>query len=391
MKQKKTILSILFLAVLMFATYTVLAQCGKELDFGQMLRFLQVGKPLHFACALVCMCLFVVLEGVSLRRINQKLGWDTGFTPNLIYSAADVYYSAITPSAAGGQPASGYYMVRDGIPLSAATSSLMLNIVCYTASLDIIGVAAMATNFPLFLRLAWPVQLLILLGIGIQFVLLVFFLLCMFKSDLVLGMSRGVIRFLGKLHLVRDPAAKEEKIHHTVEQYAQCVSLMAGSRRLFLEVLVLNLAQRVVQMLITCFVCTAVPTGLNFGQVLARQAFCLTGSNSIPLPGSVGAFEYLYIGIFGLDISPRRIASVHDDGAGNLLLSVLCPLWSHDLALPHSHREKVIYYARLLSLRSYSYLPVPGQLGHRHLHDPQRPPHHLGHRLPHGVRLSGRL
>lgn len=198
-------------------------------------------------------------------------------------------------------------MVRDGIPLSAATSSLMLNIVCYTASLDIIGVAAMATNFPLFLRLAWPVQLLILLGIGIQFVLLVFFLLCMFKSDLVLGMSRGVIRFLGKLHLVRDPAAKEEKIHHTVEQYAQCVSLMAGSRRLFLEVLALNLAQRVVQMLITCFVCTAVPTGLNFGQVLARQAFCLTGSNSIPLPGSVGAFEYLYIGIFGLDIYPDAL------------------------------------------------------------------------------------
>ena len=165
----------------------------------------------------------------------------------------------------------------------------------------------MATNFPLFLRLAWPVQLLILLGIGIQFVLLVFFLLCMFKSDLVLGMSRGVIRFLGKLHLVRDPAAKEEKIHHTVEQYAQCVSLMAGSRRLFLEVLALNLAQRVVQMLITCFVCTAVPTGLNFGQVLARQAFCLTGSNSIPLPGSVGAFEYLYIGIFGLDIYPDAL------------------------------------------------------------------------------------
>ena len=170
-----------------------------------------------------------------------------------------------------------------------------------------VAVAAMATNFPLFLRLAWPVQLLILLGIGIQFVLLVFFLLCMFKSDLVLGMSRGVIRFLGKLHLVRDPAAKEEKIHHTVEQYAQCVSLMAGSRRLFLEVLALNLAQRVVQMLITCFVCTAVPTGLNFGQVLARQAFCLTGSNSIPLPGSVGAFEYLYIGIFGLDIYPDAL------------------------------------------------------------------------------------
>lgn len=326
MKRKKTIFSILFLAVLMFATYTVLAQCGKELDFGQMLQFIRAGDPVNLVCALVCMCLFVVLEGVSLRRINQKLGWDTGFGANLIYSAADVYYSAITPSAAGGQPASGYYMVRDGIPLSAATSSLMLNIICYTASLDIIGVAAMATNFPLFLRMEWPIQLLILLGIGIQFVLLIFFLLCMFKNDLVLRMSRGVIRFLGKLHLVRDQAAKEEKIHHTVEQYAQCVSLMAGSRRLFAEVLALNLAQRVVQLLITCFVCTAVPTGLTFGQVLARQAFCLTGSNSIPLPGSVGAFEYLYIGIFGLDIHPGALlpSMMTARGISYYLCFVLC-------------------------------------------------------------------
>ena len=217
-------------------------------------------------------------------------------------------------------------MVRDGIPLSAATSSLMLNIVCYTASLDIIGVAAIATNFPLFLRMEWPIQLLILLGIGIQFVLLIFFLLCMFKSDLVLRMSRGVIRFLGKLHLVRDQAAKEEKIHHTVEQYAQCVSLMAGSWRLFAEVLALNLAQRVVQLLITCFVCTAVPTGLTFGQVLARQAFCLTGSNSIPLPGSVGAFEYLYIGIFGLDIHPGALlpSMMTARGISYYLCFVLC-------------------------------------------------------------------
>lgn len=307
MKRRKTILSFLLLAVLMVATYMVLAQCGKELDFGQMAQFIKAGNPLYFLCALVCMGLFVILEGVSLRRINQKLGWDTGFVPNLIYSAADVYYSAITPSAAGGQPASGYYMVRDGIPLSAATSSLMLNIVCYTASLDIIGIVAMVTNFGLFLRLSWPIQLLILLGIGIQFLLLIFFLLCMFKSDLVLRMSHGLIGALAKLHLVRDREGKEEKARHTVDQYAQCVSMMAGSRRLFVEVLALNLAQRVLQMLIACFVCTAVPTGLTFGQVLARQAFCLTGSNSVPLPGSVGAFEYLYLGIFGLDMLPSAL------------------------------------------------------------------------------------
>ena len=104
MKQKKTILSILFLAVSCSPPIPCLTPVhGKELISGPDAAFLRWGA-LHFACALVCMCLFVVLEGVSLRRINQKLGWDTGFTPNLIYSAADVYYSAITPLPPADSP-----------------------------------------------------------------------------------------------------------------------------------------------------------------------------------------------------------------------------------------------------------------------------------------------
>lgn len=307
MKKKKTVLGILFLALLMAATYFTLAKCGKELNFGEMAHFIQQAEPLHLVGALLCMCLFVLLEGLSLCSINRHLGQDTGVVPSIIYSAADVYYSAITPSAAGGQPASGYYMVRDGIPFSAATTSLMLNIVCYTASLDIIGIFTLATNFQLFLRLDLAIKLLIFFGIAVQFCLLIFFLLCMYKSDLVFRMSKAVIRLLVRLKLVRNQTAMEEKLHHTVSQYAQCVIVVTSNRGLIWKVLLMNLEQRIVQIMITCFVCTAVPTGLSFFQLMARQAFCMTGANSVPLPGAVGAFEYLYIGIFGLDMDAAML------------------------------------------------------------------------------------
>lgn len=104
MKKKKTILSLLFLAVLMGATYFVLAKCGRELDFGQVAQFISTGNKLYLVAALLSMFLFILLEAVSLRCIYRCLGQDTGFWPSIIYSASDIYYSAITPSAAGGQP-----------------------------------------------------------------------------------------------------------------------------------------------------------------------------------------------------------------------------------------------------------------------------------------------
>ena len=75
--------------------------------------------------------------------------------------------------------------------------------------------------------------------------------------------------------------------------------MIAQRKWLPVKVLLLNLSQRAAQILITCFVCMSAPTGLSFLSVMAKQAFCMTGSNSVPLPGAVGAYEFLYIGVFG--------------------------------------------------------------------------------------------
>ena len=218
MKKKKTILSLLFLAVLMGATYFVLEKCGRELNFSQMAQFISNGNKLYLALALLNMVLFILLEAVSLRSIYRHLGQDTGFWPSIIYSTSDIYFSAITPSAAGGQPASAFYMVRDGMPVSVATSALLLNIVCYTASLDIIGVFTLLTNVEMFLGFDLSVQLLILLGIGIQFVLLIFFVLCMYKSHVVYKECSGGLGQLARLKLVHIREVVEQMLRKSIDQ-----------------------------------------------------------------------------------------------------------------------------------------------------------------------------
>ncbi len=105
-----------------------------------MAQFISNGNKLYLALALLNMVCLSSWRRSACGAFTGTWDRDTGFWPSIIYSTSDIYFSAITPSAAGGQPASAFYMVRDGMPVSVATSALLLNIVCYTASLDIIGV-----------------------------------------------------------------------------------------------------------------------------------------------------------------------------------------------------------------------------------------------------------
>lgn len=326
MKKKKTIFSLLFLAVLMIATYFALAKCGKELNFAEIIQFIVNGNPLCLIAALLCMVVFVLLEAISLRCIYRHLGQDTGVFPSIIYSTSDIYYSAITPSAAGGQPASAFYMVRDGMPVSVATSALVLNIVCYTASLVLIGIFTLLLNLELFLSFRFSIQLLICLGIGIQFILLIFFLLCMYKSQVVYQIASAILTLLTRLKLVHNPDVWNDKLRQTVEQYSSCITMISESKWLFFKVLFLNLSQRITQVWITCFVCMSASVGGSFLSVMAKQAFCMTGSNSIPLPGAVGAYEFLYIGVFGSTLSDSMLVTsmMTARGIAYYLCFVLC-------------------------------------------------------------------
>ena len=57
------------------------------------------------------------------------MGYKPKLYSSLAYSTADTYYSAITPSASGGQPASAYYMVKDEVSAGASGFSLIFNLV----------------------------------------------------------------------------------------------------------------------------------------------------------------------------------------------------------------------------------------------------------------------
>lgn len=296
---KKQLFNGLFLLLLIGITMAILLASNRELNFENIREFILGCNPWLLAAAFVCMLLFIAFEGFSLHLISRRLGHRCRLYSSMVYSAADVYYSALTPSASGGQPACAYYMVKDGMDTGTATFALVFNLVAYTAAIFVIGATGFLLRPHLFAEFEFWIRFLVAAGLVAQGVLLAFFVACMRCHKGVLKFGNGVISLLVKIRLMKKPEKWRERLSEEVEKYRIGFEEIKKHRALFFEALALNVAQRISQILVNCFVCLA--AGVTcFWDVFAMQAFVLIGYNSIPLPGGVGAFEYLYLHIYGL-------------------------------------------------------------------------------------------
>ncbi|MDE7440486.1 MAG: flippase-like domain-containing protein [Clostridia bacterium] len=306
-KAKNQLFSFLFLFLLIGITLTVLLLSYQELNFKNIFDFIKHSKWWLLVIAVVCMIAGVVFEGLSLFVISRKLEKKGKVLPSIAYSSADIYYSAITPSASGGQPAAAYYMVKDGMSAGSASFTLVFNTVAYTASLIILTVFAFCLRPAMFVQFPFWAKFFIILGVVIQVILLLFLFGCMRFDKAVLKCGNGIISFLAKIRIVKNTEKWKNKVASEVGKYAVCFQEIKKHKWLFIEALVFNTLQRVVRIIISCCICLAYDPEISFWSVFALQSFVIVGYTSLPVPGGVGAFEYLYLNIYGIIIPDTHV------------------------------------------------------------------------------------
>ena len=300
-KTKRLLFNLAFVAVLVAITLVVLFVSQKDdLDFKQIVEYFKNGNPVWIVAAFACMILFTFFEGVSVFFIARFFGSKPNIISCTAYSASNGFYSLVTPTGAGGQPAAIFYMSRDGMSPGKASFAILLNTIGYTAAIFAVGIAALCINPSLFGGINGVfAKILVVAGAIIQFVLLGLFIGCMFFGKAIKKMGFGLVSLLHKIKIVKHPDKWRAKIEDEVTKYGECRRILVEKPLIFLTTMVFNIAQRVAQTMIPCFVCLAVDPNAPVLDIFALQAFVLFGYNSTPLPGGVGAYEYLFMNIYG--------------------------------------------------------------------------------------------
>lgn len=300
-KAKKQIINIAVLVVLISVTLIVLFT-SQDINIHDIGAFVKSCNPWYIAAAFGGLLGYILFEALSLHVIARRLGHKPKVVQSVAYSTSDLYYSAITPSASGGQPASAFYMMRDGMSGGTAGFTVLFNIIAYTVATILVGLFAVIACPSMFPHIGhWFAKTLIIFGFVIQLLLLALLLLCLFRARTILKIGGWGISLLTKIHIIKKPDKWRAKLDNVVSKYRACRGVIKKHPILFLYALLSNIAQRVSQTLIPCFVIMAVMpvNGDLFLKLFCMQAYVMIGYNSIPLPGGTGAYEYLYPNVFG--------------------------------------------------------------------------------------------
>lgn len=288
---------ICFFVTLILAIVTIYAVFkGSGISFDELLQSIREASGVGIMLAAVCMLGFIYFEGEAVRVIVNHMGYPVKRMHGFVYSAADVYFSAITPSASGGQPASAFFMMKDGIPGTAVMAALLLNLVMYTLAVVTLGLLDFIFAPGLFLQFSMIGRVLIISGMLALLGLAILFYMLLKKQEIVRRLMKGTAAFLRRIHCKRLAKRLEKKINKALEEYGQCVSLIFNNRAMLIKVYVLNFLQRLSQILVTIVSFAALHGNLRtLPSLLATQIYVVLGSNFVPIPGGVGVTDYLML------------------------------------------------------------------------------------------------
>ena len=299
MRNRKRLIWILVALLLVVLTFRTVLRMSEELSLRSMAGALRRADPAFLALAFAAMLGYIVLEGEALLLILRIFGYPRSQTEGLLYSAGDVYFSAITPSATGGQPASAFFMLRSKIPGAVATVTLLVNLIAYTAATLAVGFFTLLLWPGLFRALGRLPRLLIGSGLAVLTVLVALFYGMLRFGELLYRAGAWGLRLLHRLRLVRDVGAATEKLRAMVEQYKAVARMTHGRRSALLAVFLVDVLQRVSQITVTALVHLALRGDRAVtGWVWASSAFAQIGSNFMPVPGGMGVADFLLLQCF---------------------------------------------------------------------------------------------
>ena len=297
MKKNKTILWS-FVAILIsgLTIYAVFSN-SRQLSLADLKQALQSSSRLWLAMAFLCAAGFIVFEMLALLWVLKHLGYKRNLNQGLMYSAGDIYFSAITPSASGGQPASAFFMHQDKIPSAVISVTLVINLIMYTLAILAIGLFCIILYFRTFLLFNSFSRFLIIFGMAALTVLALFFYTVLRKSEILRRFGLAVIGLLSKLHILWKEQGWKDRLERVIGEYSVYAEALAGKTRMLVVLFILNLLQRISQITVTPMIYFALHgKRAENGMILwVIQAFSQIGANCVPIPGGMGVADYLML------------------------------------------------------------------------------------------------
>ena len=255
--------------------------------------------PLALILTTACAIFYVCAEGFMIWYLLRVSGKKTRLSLCFGYSFIGFFFSGITPSATGGQPAQLVIMKKNGIPLGDATLTLMTVALLYKLVLVLIG-----TGLLLFWKDGLVTCLdgytaLYYLGLCLNLLFVILLLLIMFHGEWIEKLLLSAEKIGVRLRLCKPSERRKAAFHRIVTDYQSAFRFFLSHKSKILFVTFCTFLQRCSLFLLPCLIYRGMDlNGYHALTIISLQASIYISVDMLPLPGSQGISELMYHTVF---------------------------------------------------------------------------------------------
>lgn len=294
--RKKIIFNGVFLAVV-FAL-TIYGVFHGE-DLSSMMDAIHRADKRWLLPGVALVAFFIWGESIIIWYMMRSSGIHLKKRTCFLFSSVGFFFSCITPSATGGQPAQIYYMKKEKIPIPVSTLVLMIVTITYKMVLVVIGLGLMIFGRGFIRTHMYDIRHIFYLGTGLNVFCVASMLLLVFHPVLARSILVKGMELLEKMHLMRHKSTRIEKLNASMDQYHTTAVYLKDHMMVLVNVFAITLFQRFALFTATWFVYKAFGlSGTNAFVIILLQSVISVSVDMLPLPGGMGISEKLFSMIF---------------------------------------------------------------------------------------------
>src|SRR5574344_260256 len=245
--------------------------------------------------------------------------------------AIGTFYNGVTPGSSGGQVAQIYTFKKQGVTLSNAASVMVMSYIVYQSCLIIMGIISVATHAKDFLSfqtiditingavIPIPITIFIVLGFTLNLMVIVLLMFMSTSNRFQSFICGKGINFLAKIHIVKHPDETRLNVQTQVENFRVEFRRLQSNIPFTILVSILTFVSLIITDAYPFFCGLALNGFESFktvGETVDKIFLSVVYTNFhqmitglIPLPGSSGISEYIFVKLFGSYFNAANFAT----------------------------------------------------------------------------------
>lgn len=249
--------------------------------------------------ALLCICLYLGLEGVVVKIFMNDRHRDFTWKDALRLPPIEQLFNGITPFSTGGQPAQLVAMLQSGVDGGRASSVLLMKFVVFQAMIVINFIISLIIGFHFIEEKLHALSLLVLFGFLVHLAVIVGLLMVMYWYRFTKKAMNILIR---PLAIFIKPARYEKikvSLNEMVDSFYQESLKMKTEYAKMAKVCIVTLFQLFFYYAIPYFILLALGVHhINFIMVISLHVLIFMIISLFPIPGGAGGAEYSFSVLF---------------------------------------------------------------------------------------------